>query len=198
MITRSVIAGVGAIVLSVGAIATPLGPLVRAPGKTDTGRTISLETNIACAPDRAFALWSTSAGAESFLAPKATIDGQAGGQYTVAFSPADDPEGLAHGTAGARVLLSEPNRVFAFEWIVFAGDRRKGSHSPPYAPPSQRIPDPLPTWVELRFAPTAGGTHVRFEHYGFGDGPLWDESRAWFTKAWSGVLERMKGACSSS
>jgi hypothetical protein len=79
--------------------------------------------------------------------------------------------------------------------VVFAGDERKGDNAPPYAPPALRLPRVLPTWVELGFAPTASGTHVAFRHYGFGEGPLWERSRAWFTRAWGGVLDRMKQVC---
>lgn len=198
MNTRATALGFCLILLSFTAIGRTNGPALHAPGKHDTGHTISLEADVTCTPKRAFELWSTSAGVESFFAPKAKIDSRVGGHYTVVFFPKDDPEGLTHGTAGAHVLLKKPNRLYAFEWVVFAGDQLKGSHAPPYAPATTRMPDPLPTWVELRFEPATTGTHVWFHHYGFGDGPLWAESQAWFTTAWSGVLTGMKNTCRAS
>jgi hypothetical protein len=95
------------------------------------------------------------------------------------------------------VLMRDPGRFLAFEWVVFAGDDKKGNNAPPYAP-ELRLPSPLPTWVELSFTATQGGTHVEFRHFGFGDTPLWKQSQAWFTRAWSGVLMQMKAHCAKS
>jgi hypothetical protein len=166
------------------------------PGKRDTGHAIVLDAEVACTPARAYALWSTAAGARSFFAPDADIGG-VGGPYTIAFFPQDDPRGLVHGTLGAHVLAAEPGRFFAFEWVVFAGDRLKGDNAPPYAPETLRRPDPLPTWVELSFAPSTIGTHVAFRHYGFGGDPAYRASQSWFNRAWGGVLEGMRAACAS-
>jgi len=101
-----------------------------------------------------------------------------------------------HGTAGAHLLAANPGRFIAFEWIVFAGDNKRGHSAPPYAPPEIRLPSRLPTWVEIGFQPTKdGATHVHFRHYGFADGELWGQSQAWFTQAWSGVLSQMRTTC---
>src|SRR4051812_42846053 len=129
-------------------------------------------------------MWTTPKGMTGFFAPAAHVVAKPGGPYTVVFFPAEDPEGRVHGTRGAHILAAQPDRFLAFEWVVFAGDRTKGGHAPPYAPPTLRLPKHLPTWVELQFTPAAGGTHVEFRHYGFGKGPLWDNSRTWFTTAW--------------
>ena len=166
----------------------------RLPGKTDTGRTIALEADVSCDAGSAYRMWSTRAGVESFFAPRAEV-GAVGGPYTVTFYPAEDPQGLTHGTAGAQVLAAEPDRFFAFEWIAFAGDEHKGAQAPPYATPTLRNPQPLPTWVELVFKPAPSGTRVLFRHYGFGEGELYARSQAWFTRAWSGVLQQMKRVC---
>jgi uncharacterized protein YndB with AHSA1/START domain len=173
---------------------TPSRLAGRFPGKVDTGRTIALEAEVACDAGRAYRLWSTREGAERFFAPRAEV-GDLGGPYTMAFFPAEDPRGLSHGTAGARVLEAQPDRFFAFEWVVFAGDARKGAQAPPYAEPALRERQPLPTWVELEFTPAAGGARVKFRHFGFGEGDLYAQSQAWFARAWSGVLQQMKKAC---
>lgn len=166
----------------------------RLPGKADTGRSVRLEADVACPPARAYALWATSDGAQSFFAPRARI-GAVGGPYEVMFFPDDDPDGRVHGTRGAHVLAAEPGRFYAFEWVVFAGDDRRGNNAPPYAEAALRLPATLPTWVELAFTPVGTGTHVAFRHYGFGPGALYERSRAWFERAWGGVLRQMVRRC---
>jgi hypothetical protein len=169
--------------------------LALAGGKADTGNTITLSQDVQCGADRSYAMWSTEAGVKSFFAPDARIGTELGGDYNVIFFPADDPAGVRHGTAGARVLARDPGHFLAFEWVVFAGDTAKGRNAPPYADESLRRPNPLPTWVELSFIPRGSGTHVEFRHFGFGDGALWTQSRTWFTHAWGGVLDQMKRIC---
>ena len=187
--------GTALILLSARLLQPSDGPRLQdLPGKHATARTVVLDTEVACTPAQSYAMWSTDAGAR-FFAPASHIDPHAGGRYTVMFFPAEDPDGLVHGTAGAHLLAADPGRFIAFEWIVFAGANNKGDNAPPYAPAAQRLPDPLPTWVEIGFAPTATGTHVAFRHYGFDEGDLWGRSHAWFSRAWGGVLQAMKAAC---
>jgi hypothetical protein len=180
--------------LLLGAQAAEGPRLTNLPGKHATSHTVTLDADVTCTPARSYALWATQAGSR-FFAPDSRIGGTVGGRYTVMFFPRDDPEGLVHGTAGAHLLAADPGKFVAFEWIAFAGDDTKGSNAPPYADPATRLPDPLPTWVEIEFRPSGQGTHVRFRHYGFGDGALWGRSFAWFSGAWSGVIEAMKAAC---
>ncbi len=164
-------------------------------GKHDGGRTIRLERTVACTPDRTFALWSTDEGVRTFFAPSSRIGRGAGEEYTILFKPVDDPQGLSHGTKGARVLASVPGRFLAFEWITFAGDASLGRNAPPLAPPEVRNESPLPTWVEMDFLPAGDGTRVAFRHYGFRDGELWTASQAWFARAWQGVLDQLAAEC---
>lgn len=181
-----------------GSTALAAPRLQNLPGKHETARTVTLAADVACDPGRAFALWTTEEGVRSFYAPAAHVDGRVGGRYNVMFFPGEDPEGLVHGTAGARLLAAEPNRFLAFEWVAFAGDDTKGENAPPYAPPAMRRPEPLPTWVEIDLTPSGAGTHVEFRHYGFGDGDLWGRSHAWFGRAWAGVLDRMRSVCAAA
>src|SRR6185436_19323027 len=109
--------------------------------------TIRLEKMVACTPQRAFALWSTDDGVQAFFAPASRIGRAAGDEYTILFSPAADPQGLSHGTKGARILAMSPGRFLAFEWITFAGDATLGRNAPPVAAASIRNESPLPTWV---------------------------------------------------
>jgi uncharacterized protein YndB with AHSA1/START domain len=191
-------AAISSLCPSLAAAQTPAAPESRLasqlPGKTDTGRTVRLEADVACPPARAYALWATGEGAQSFFAPRARIGG-VGGLYQVMFFPEDDPEGRVHGTAGAHVLAAEPGHFYAFEWVVFAGDDLRGASAPPYADAATRLPAILPTWVELTFTPAGTGAHVAFRHYGFGPGALYERSRAWFERAWGGVLQQMVRRC---
>jgi hypothetical protein len=181
--------------LLLGAQAADGPRLTGLPGKHATARTVVLDADVACTPARSYDMWATQAGSR-FFAPDSRIDGGVGGRYTVMFYPKEDPEGLVHGTAGAHLLAADPGKFVAFEWVVFAGDDTKGRNAPPFLPdPSMRLPDPLPTWVEIAFTPSGQGTHVAFRHYGFGEGELWGRSHAGFTRAWGGVLEAMKAAC---
>jgi uncharacterized protein YndB with AHSA1/START domain len=175
-----------------------LAPRARAEdlmrGKVKTDQTIRLEKTVDVPPDRAFEMWATEAGVRSFFAPAARIDPREGGRYEILFAPDKDPEGLSHGTTGARLLKYQPGRSLSFEWITFAGDANLGVGAPPVVPREVRNEVPLPTWVELDFRPVdghPGATDVRFAHYGFRTGGRWEESFAWFSKAWAGVLESM-------
>lgn len=69
---------------------------------------------------------------------------------------------------------------------------------PPYAAPEMRNVKPLPTWVELSFEVVDGQpnqTHLKFAHYGFGEGELWAQSYQWFGRAWKGVLDQLVAYC---
>ena len=165
-----------------------------------TQRTVVLQAETQCSPDEAYALWSTSEGVKRFFAPTARIDLRPGGEYTILFFPEKDPDGLSHGTKGARVLKTVPGQSLSFEWITFAGDANLGRNAPPPAPRSLRDVTPLPTWVELEFVPLTGNplrTRVQLTHYGFKDGELWEESHRWFARAWAGVLGQMEKQCAN-
>jgi uncharacterized protein YndB with AHSA1/START domain len=164
-------------------------------GKTKTDRTIRIEVIVDTSPDEVYRLWTTREGVQRFFAPDAIIEPEPGGRYEIHFAPARDPEGLSHGTRGARVLQAQPGRALAFEWITFAADSDLGESAPPVAAPEVRNARPLPTWVELSFAAAGGGTRVTFAHYGFRHGALWDGSYAFFKRAWKRVLAQLVEAC---
>jgi len=179
-------------------LATPNSMLMdAAAGKRDTGHSILLAAETKCSPQQAFDLWATSDGATKLFATRAEIGERVGGPYTVVFFPDEDPSGARHGTAGAHVLMRDPPRLLAFEWIAFAGDATKGDRAPPYANEKVRRPAHLQTWVEIKFKPNGIGTHVDFRHYGFAATAQWKASQAWFTHAWIGVLAHMKDVCAT-
>jgi hypothetical protein len=62
-------------------------------------------------------------------------------------------------------------------------------------------PGATPAAGDLTLDPVEGDpsrTLVRFRHYGFGKGPLWEKSFHWFERAWAGVLGGLKTACEKS
>lgn len=165
-------------------------------GKVKTDRTIFLDVTVDISPSEVFRLWATVDGIKKFLAPDAKIDPRVGGRYQIIFYPAKDPEGNSYGTNGARVLKLVPDKELAFEWITFAADDLLGNDAPPYAPPAQRSVKPLPTWVEMSFEPIARNrTHIKFAHYGFGQGEKWEQSYHWFTLAWSNAFKHFAEYC---
>ena len=106
----------------------------------------------------------------------AKIDLRIGGAFELWFAP-DAPEG-SRGSEDCRFLSYVPDRMVSFTWN---------------APPS--IPDARDrrSWVVVEFdAVTDNATLVRLTHTGFGDGAAWDETRAYFERAWPGLLGAMQ------
>lgn len=114
-------------------------------------------------------LWTTEKGAVSFFAPACRIEPRVDGAYEMHFNPKAKP-GLKGGD-GMRILDFDPGKRLAFTWN---------------APPSQPAIRARRTVVELRFrAAGAGKTRLRFTHGAWGDGPEWDETYAYFDRAWN-------------
>jgi uncharacterized protein YndB with AHSA1/START domain len=182
------------------AAATPLYAQTSAglmAGKVKTERTVRLEATVDAPPAEVYRFWTTVEGVKRFFAPDARIDARPGGEYTILFAPEQDPEGLSHGTKGARILKLVEDKEVWFEWITFAADTLLGAYAPPVALRSERDVVPLPTWVEITFEPVDGGkrTAVHFAHYGFREGARWEASYQWFSRAWAGVLDSLKAHC---
>ncbi|MEM8835057.1 MAG: SRPBCC domain-containing protein [Planctomycetota bacterium] len=78
------------------------------------------------------------------------------------------------GSNGCQVLSFVPNRMISFSWN---------------APPGHESRD-LRTWVVVEFEESEGGTRVRLTHLGFGDEAHWQETKAYFQKAWPHVLDQ--------
>jgi uncharacterized protein YndB with AHSA1/START domain len=164
-------------------------------GKTATDRTVFAETVVNAPAAEVYALWTSPAGVTKFFAPKAEIDSRVGGDYNIIFEPDMDPDGSSYGTKGARILRLDAPRSLSFEWITFTADAQMpGLPGPPAVPAAERNAVPLPTWVEITFEPIGNDssrTRVRLAHYGFRHGGKWDESFAFFERAWAGVLKSL-------
>jgi uncharacterized protein YndB with AHSA1/START domain len=119
-----------------------------------------------------WAAWTTPEGIRSFLAPAANIDLRPGGRYEILFAPEKAP-GL-RGTEGCIILAVDPEKMLSFTW-----------NSPPSLPEVR----PQFTHVTLRFeAIGKTRTRLRFHQDGWGEGRQWDDSYAYFTRAWKEVV----------
>lgn len=118
--------------------------------------------------------FTTSAGAQTFFAPKARIELALGGPYEIYFNPANE----AQSTQGKRVLSYEPQAMLSFEWS---------------APPEVPAVRNTNTWVVVRLM-NAGPdrTEVHISHLGYGSGPEWDEARKHFEQGWAELLARLQ------
>jgi len=131
-----------------------------------------------------WACWSTSEGAQTFLAPKANIEPHPGGPFEIWFMP-DAPPGQ-RGAEDLKVLSALPGEMISFEWS---------------APPQFPHARPQRTWVVVTLTPVDGAhTKVRLVHLGWdemkaenpGHEREWDDVRAYFEQAWPYVLGNLK------
>ena len=101
---------------------------------------------------------------------RADIDLEIGGRYEWLF------DGRV-GSNGCQVLSYIPDRMISFSWN---------------APPGQATRERR-AWVVVETeALGPGHTRLRLTHLGFGQGPDWDETYAYFDAAWDRVLARMR------
>ena len=117
--------------------------------------------------------WTTTAGIESFFAPKAArVEPVPGGAFELWFG-VNNPEG-SRGSEGCLFHSVRPMEQLVFEW-----------NAPPELPTIRK----LRTLVYLDFKPLPGNrTELTLRNFGYGDGPEWARSKAYFEKAWPEVL----------
>jgi uncharacterized protein YndB with AHSA1/START domain len=137
---------------------------------------IEKEVVVAAPLQQVWEAWTTSAGAETFFAPKTQIELRLGGPYQVLFQP-DAAEG-SRGAEDCMVLTYRPQEMVAFTWS---------------APPQ---------WPEIRKQRTVvvvqlveldkGSVKVILQHLGFGEGKDWGEVQQYFDRAWPVVLGRLQ------
>jgi len=126
--------------------------------------------------ERVYAAWSDGATFRRTYAPESTalranIELAIGGRF----------EWLWDGVTGSndcQVLSFVPNRMLSFSWN---------------APPSQADSRAHRTWVVVEFESLEdGSTALELTHLGFGEGAGWDQTMAYFQKAWPHVLETFR------
>lgn len=126
--------------------------------------------------DQAWEAWTTREGIVSFFAPDAQVEARPGGPFHIYMDP-----GGAPGMKGAddmRVLAVQPKKMLSFDW-----------NAPPHLAEARQ----QRTVVIVRFEPlTEKTTRVSLHHVGWGDGGQWDQTYAYFDRAWSGVLGNLQ------
>ena len=135
-----------------------------------------LTVRLECPPSRAFELFTTRAGLESWLAPVAEVVPAVGGPYELFWDPSDR---AVDSTLGCVVTAIAPGALIAFDW---RGPRQVASF--------MNAADPL-THVTVAFAPVDGGTEVHLVHAGWRRTPDWEEARAWQEQAWTYAFEAL-------
>jgi uncharacterized protein YndB with AHSA1/START domain len=136
-------------------------------------RSLVVERTVGTTPMTAWSEWASSEGVTSWWrAPRTRIELRVGGPFEILFST-DAPEGT-RGSEGCRYLAYVPGEMISFTWN---------------APPSLPLRESH-TWVVITFTPDSDGrTNVRLVHTGFLEGPDWDDYMAYFSDAWSYVLD---------
>ena len=145
-------------------------------------RVVHLIASLPIAPERAWQLFTTQAGLESWLAPAAEVELRVGGRYALYWQPGTRED---NSTIGCAITALATEELIAFQW-----------RSPVMFKPFANGADPL-THVVVSFARTAGGTRVHLVHSGWRSAPEWEEARVWQERAWRGAfaeLERVAAA----
>jgi uncharacterized protein YndB with AHSA1/START domain len=139
-------------------------------------RAIDKEVVVAAPIESVWQAWTTRAGIRTFFAPDAEIDARVGGAFHIHINPYAEP-GLK-GADDMRYMALQPPTMLSFDWN---------------APPSLPEVRAQRTFVVVRLAPVdAKSTRVTLHHTGWGTGGQWDDTYAYFDRAWNTVLGNLK------
>jgi uncharacterized protein YndB with AHSA1/START domain len=139
---------------------------------------IIIETEVGAPLDRLWEAWTNPHELTLWLSELANVHPVVGGPYEL-FWERDHPE--QNSTLGCRLLKVEPSKQLEFSW--------RGPV--PYA--DLMNIEPFPTSVRVTFASVGQDrSNVRLEHFGWGEGPRWNEARLWQEKAWQIAFARLK------
>lgn len=122
--------------------------------------------------------WTTPEGLR-FISGTSNVELRVGGPYEWFLDGPPDEHGR-RGGEGARVLAFLPETMLAFTWTF------------PPAVPSLRGAGATTQAVVLLDELGEGQVRVRFAQHGWGEGEDWDAGYAYFDRAWSYVLQRLK------
>ncbi|MFO0713471.1 MAG: SRPBCC domain-containing protein [Sandaracinus sp.] len=130
---------------------------------------------------RVWTLWSSGEGLATWLVNRASVELRPGGPYEIYFVD-EAPEGT-QGSEGCRVLSFVRERMLSFTW-----------NAPPHLGKTRWEN----TWVVLELSDAEGGTRVRVTHTGWpasglASEPQWEQTFAYFDRAWAGVLQALAG-----
>jgi uncharacterized protein YndB with AHSA1/START domain len=157
------------------AIAFVLGSVL-ATAASAQERSIDVQVVVAAPIDAVWQAWTTRAGVESFFAPEAEIEARVGGAFHIHFDPLAAP-GLK-GADDMRFMALQRPTMLSFDWN---------------APPSFPETRAQRTFVVVRLAAVdAASTRVTLRHTGWGEGGQWEQTHAYFSRAWPNVLGNLK------
>ncbi len=132
-----------------------------------------------CSTAKAFEMFTSNQGLESWLTVKADVEPQVGGKYELFWEP-DDPEN--NSTLGCKILaIDKPNSI-NFEW--------KGPKQYKHFMNNVR---PLSN-VTVVFTAEGEQTQVTLIHTGWRDDQEWEEARQYFINAWKGAFGQLEKA----
>ena len=139
-------------------------------------KAIEKEIVVPATLDEAWAAWTTREGIVSFFAPDAEIEPRVGGAFHIHMDPSAAP-GMK-GADDMRYMALQPKKMVSFDWN---------------APPSLPEARAQRTFVVVRFEPMGEKeTRVSIHHLGWGSGGQWDDTYAYFDKAWPRVLANLR------
>ncbi|MEP7056459.1 MAG: SRPBCC domain-containing protein [Caldimonas sp.] len=139
-------------------------------------RSIEKEVVVAAPIETVWQTWTSKAGIESFFAPEAEIEPRVGGAFHIHIDPLAAPG--AKGADDMRFMALQRPTMLSFDWN---------------APPSLPEARAQRTFVVVRLADVDGkSTRVTLHHTGWGSGGEWDETYAYFDRAWGFVLGNLK------
>ena len=141
----------------------------------DYDREIRITRTAHTTQDKVWSCWTTESGMRSWWARNCRIEPRVGGAYELYFLM-DNPPGT-QGGEGNTILALEPDTHLSFSW-----------NAPPVQPETRR----QHTVVDLRVTGLSStATEIELLHRGFGIGPAWDETYAYFQHAWTMVMDRL-------
>ncbi len=150
--------------------------LAAAPMVLAQERAIVKTVTVKAPVEEAWKAWTTTEGIKTFFAPDARVEARPGGPFEIYFNPYARPG--QKGADGMVFLAVQEKKMLSFTW-----------NSPPYMPEVRG----QHTSVVVRFEPAGEAqTRVRLTHSGWGDGGQWDQSFAYFDKAWGNVLANLE------
>ena len=121
-------------------------------------------------------------GLGAWLCLRANVEPRVGGAYELFWNP-DESRPDHDSTIGCRVLSIDRPRLLAFSW--------RGSDEVADVMNVEGAPQ---TSVTVQLLPRPSGTRLVVVHEGWGEGDGWARARAWFDRAWSGALERLRAS----
>ncbi len=125
--------------------------------------------------------WTTHEGLKTFFGVDNMIELRPGGPYEIYFL-LENPPGT-RGGEGNQVLSFLPREMLSFSW-----------NAPPSIPEIRNHAHR--TWVVVVFRELGPlKTEVTLKHVGWLDGEKWDETIAYFEKAWDIVLNSLQASC---